>query len=405
METAYFSSFKGVVIEHEDGRCFLKASDIAEIVSPNLTPVVSALLKKHVAPEFTKKFKIGKMNALAWFVDIRGISDFMKAFKGEKRDKFVNWLISYVVPTYIKKEVVQVEEKTVEDLVVEQVSDVPQEQAVTEFVFPATNSPMRTVKIQGEPWFVAKDVCDVLELGNVSQALSGLDDDEKMTITNPDSHSGKRGGAQFITLINESGFYSLVGKSRKPQAKVFKRWVNHEVLPAIRKDGGYIMGEEKVLTGEMSEDELIHKALQVSVSKIERLKKENLALKDQAQQLELQTIELEKKADVYSAKANEFDHFVSTGGLMIPSVAAKLIGAPVRKLTEFMREEDWIWKNIKNGIIPKQWVIDRGWMETKVTKAPFGMMQHVQGCLTTLGLDKLFKLWNEKNGRSGMIWF
>ena len=98
---------------------------------------------------------------------------------------------------------------------------------------------IRVIVIKGEPWFVAADTCHVLELGNPSQALKRLEDDEKMTLSLNDSHSGKRGGAQFMNLINEPGFYRLVFASRKKEARDFQRWVYHEVLPAIRKTGSY----------------------------------------------------------------------------------------------------------------------------------------------------------------------
>lgn len=76
----------------------------------------------------------------------------------------------------------------------------------------------------GEPWFVAKDVCDVLDVKNVSDALlKVLDEDERGIDT-----IYTLGGKQEMAIISEPGFYSLVGKSRKPQAKVFKRWVNHK---------------------------------------------------------------------------------------------------------------------------------------------------------------------------------
>lgn len=69
--------------------------------------------------------------------------------------------------------------------------------------------------------------------------MAALDQDEKMSISNTDSHSGQRGGAQSLNLISESGLYALVFKSRKPQAQVFRKWVTSEVLPAIRKTGSF----------------------------------------------------------------------------------------------------------------------------------------------------------------------
>ena len=88
----------------------------------------------------------------------------------------------------------------------------------------------------GEPWFVAKDVCDVLELSNVSQTLARLDDDEKSSITLNDGTPGNPNRA----IVSESGLYALVLASRKPEAHEFKRWVTHEVLPQIHRTGGYI---------------------------------------------------------------------------------------------------------------------------------------------------------------------
>jgi len=93
---------------------------------------------------------------------------------------------------------------------------------------------VRTVFIDGEPGFIAKDLCAILELTNSRQTLSYLDDDEKGVITN-DTPSG----AQQMAYVTEAGMYSLVLRSRKPEAKAFKRWLTHEVLPAIRKTGSY----------------------------------------------------------------------------------------------------------------------------------------------------------------------
>lgn len=99
---------------------------------------------------------------------------------------------------------------------------------------------VRTVQREGQPWWVAKDVCDVLELSNPSEALRGLDDDERDTLSNPEGISTD-GRAQSINIVNEPGLYSLILRSRKPEAKRFKRWITHEVIPSIRKTSGYSM--------------------------------------------------------------------------------------------------------------------------------------------------------------------
>jgi prophage antirepressor-like protein len=93
---------------------------------------------------------------------------------------------------------------------------------------------VRIVLVNDEPWFVAADVCAVLDLKNVAMAVRHLDDDEK-GISNVDT----LGGNQLLTIISESGFYILVLRSRKPEAKPFRRWVTGEVLPTIRKTGRY----------------------------------------------------------------------------------------------------------------------------------------------------------------------
>lgn len=94
---------------------------------------------------------------------------------------------------------------------------------------------VRAVIINNEPWFVAVDVCRALELTNSRMAIERLDDDEKGV-----SSIDTLGGKQTMAIINEPGLYTLVLGSRKPEAKEFKRWVTHEVIPTIRKTGGYI---------------------------------------------------------------------------------------------------------------------------------------------------------------------
>ena len=97
----------------------------------------------------------------------------------------------------------------------------------------------RTLDINGEPWFVLADVCRELEIKNVSDAASRLDQDEKMTLALNEGQSGVRGGPRQMNVINESGLWSLILRSDKPEAKRFKKWVTSEVLPAIRKTGSY----------------------------------------------------------------------------------------------------------------------------------------------------------------------
>ncbi|HCE0849757.1 TPA: phage antirepressor protein [Acinetobacter baumannii] len=105
-------------------------------------------------------------------------------------------------------------------------------------VFNFNQNEVRTiVKEDGEIWFVLSDVCSVLEIGNPSDAARRLDDDEVTLDIIEGNH-------RPTNLVNESGLYSLVLTSRKPEAKQFKKWVTSDVLPSIRKNGGYISGQE-----------------------------------------------------------------------------------------------------------------------------------------------------------------
>ncbi|MEP3676142.1 BRO family protein [Sulfitobacter sp.] len=100
---------------------------------------------------------------------------------------------------------------------------------------------VRVVNLNGEPWFVAKDVCDILGLTNSRKAVAALDDDEKDVTT-----GYTLGGKQALNIISESGLYALIFQSRKPEAKAFRKWVTSTVLPAIRQTGSYVAGEERL---------------------------------------------------------------------------------------------------------------------------------------------------------------
>lgn len=97
-------------------------------------------------------------------------------------------------------------------------------------IFHYEGADVRTVTIDGEPWFVAADVCSVLEIGNPTQAAARLDDDEVTLISNE---------GRPTNVVSEAGLFSLILGSRKPEARAFKRWVTHEVLPSIRRTGAY----------------------------------------------------------------------------------------------------------------------------------------------------------------------
>ena len=110
-------------------------------------------------------------------------------------------------------------------------------------IFNYNTHEVRTVNKDGDVWFIAKDVCDILELSNSRMAIQELDDDEKGVST-----IYTLGGNQEMNIISEAGVYALIFKSRKPEAKQFNRWVRHELLPQVVRTGSY--GEKSHMTHE-----------------------------------------------------------------------------------------------------------------------------------------------------------
>lgn len=131
--------------------------------------------------------------------------------------------------------------------------------------FSYSGQEVRVIQVAGEPWFVVTDVADVLELSNPSVAVAGLDEDEK-GLRKVETLRGE----QELVTISEAGLYSLLVRSHKPQAKPFRRWVTHEVIPSIRKRGGYLTPEaiEKTLT---DPDFIIRLATELKAERAARL--------------------------------------------------------------------------------------------------------------------------------------
>ena len=124
-------------------------------------------------------------------------------------------------------------------------------------VFNYKEHQVRTVEVNGEVWFVAKDVCDILEIQNVTQAVQNLDEDERSM-----HYIGRQGEAN---IISEAGLYKLIFNSRKPEAKEFTRWVTHEVLPAIHRTGTFTVNQPQISLEEL---ELRRNALNLERAKL-----------------------------------------------------------------------------------------------------------------------------------------
>ena len=158
---------------------------------------------------------------------------------------------------------------------------------------------VRVFDVAGEPWFAAVDVCGILEVGNPTQALSRLDDDERTLISNE---------GREINAVSEPGLYALVLGSRKPQAKPFKRWVTHEVLPAIRETGSYVPAPVFQLPQTYPE------ALRALAREVEARE----AMTAYAKELE--------------PKAGAYDQYLSGDGTYAIGTVAKMLGLSQNKL-------------------------------------------------------------------------
>ena len=134
---------------------------------------------------------------------------------------------------------------------------------VTNWTFGETE--VRTIERDGEPWWVLKDVCAVLEIKNHKDAATRLEDDEK-GVASIDT----LGGTQNMTIINESGLYSVILRSDKPQAKPFRKWVTAEVLPSIRKNGCYSKQEISPMLQYLIQMEQKQNALEAKQKELEQ---------------------------------------------------------------------------------------------------------------------------------------
>lgn len=114
---------------------------------------------------------------------------------------------------------------------------------------------LKAMEMDGQAWFIAKDICEALDIKNSRDALAVLDDDEKGV-----AFTDTLGGRQRVATVNESGLYALIIRSNKPQAKALRKWVTSVVIPSIRQHGGYINGQEAISNEEQAKTiQVIHK--------------------------------------------------------------------------------------------------------------------------------------------------
>ncbi|GGA02430.1 Bro-N domain-containing protein [Okeania sp. KiyG1] len=166
-------------------------------------------------------------------------------------------------------------------------------------VFNFQESEVRIVIIDNEPCFVAKDLCNVLGINNHIDAVSRLDDDERGSVL-----VDTPGGNQVMSIVSESGMYSLVLKSRKKQAKVFKKWITSEVLPSIRKTGQYSIEQKIPTTGDVLQ--AMVSAFKQHEQRLSVIEQENIILKQQLAEQQEVVESVEMLAEANSCELERF---------------------------------------------------------------------------------------------------
>lgn len=204
---------------------------------------------------------------------------------------------------------------------------------------------VRTVSKNGEPWFVAVDVCRALEIANSRDALTRLDEDEKGVAS-----TDTLGGRQDMQVINEPGLYSLVLGSRKPEARAFKRWITHEVIPSVRRHGMYATSEavERMLN---DPDALIRTLQALRAERDQRLALEAKAAEDAPKVLFASSVETSRQ----SILIGELAKLLSQNGADIGQ----------NRLFEQLRRDGYLCMGGERRNLPTQRAMDMGLFEIK----------------------------------------
>lgn len=202
-------------------------------------------------------------------------------------------------------------------------------------IFNYNGGEVRTVQKDGEPWFVLKDVCTALGISHVKDTANRLENDEVGQTEVIDSI----GRTQTATIINESGLYSVILRSDKPEAKPFRKWVTSEVLPSIRKHGAYMTPE----------------TLEAAILSPDYLLKVVTALKDETDKrkaLEAVNSRLTVENQIMQPKADYFDELVDRNLLTNFRETAKELGVPPKKFVQFLIDKKYLYRDKKGKLLP-----------------------------------------------------
>lgn len=236
-------------------------------------------------------------------------------------------------------------------------------------IFNYQSNEVRTVEMGGEPWFVLKDVCNILNINNASDVYNRLDDDEKGV-----AQIDTLGGRQKMSTVNESGLYHVILRSDKPEAAPFRKWVTSEVLPSIRKNGGYIAGQEQ-----LTPEELMAKALLVA----------NKTLADREAricELTAQNSQLTVEKQIMQPKAEYFDELVDRNLLTNFRETAKELGIKPKAFVAWLLDKKFIYRDQKGKLLPRE-DKNNGLFEVKEAKNDKTQWSGVQTLITPKGRE------------------
>lgn len=246
---------------------------------------------------------------------------------------------------------------------------------------------VRTMMREGEPWFVAADVCRALDIKNNRDAVERLDDDEKGVVS-----TDTPGGTQTVTIINEAGLYALVLGSRKPEAKAFKRWITHEVIPAIRKNGAYLTPEAAYKM--LSDPQNLIQLLTTLSEKNEEVK----LLTSESAEKDRKIAALENECDIrrrqtikYCAKAMYADAAIGKGENLTIRETAKELGVKESDFTKMLVDRKYLYRRAskQNRLFPYATPKCQGVFVVKEIEFGNGLTFQSQTLVTPIGRAKL----------------
>lgn len=236
-------------------------------------------------------------------------------------------------------------------------------------IFNYQSNEVRTVEMGGEPWFVLKDVCNILGISKYRDTAARLDADERGSV-----EVDTLGGTQQVIAVNESGLYHVILRSDKPEAAPFRKWVTSEVLPSIRKNGGYIAGQEQ-----LTPQELMAKALLVA----------NKTLADREAricELTAQNSQLTVEKQIMQPKAEYFDELVDRNLLTNFWETAKELGIKPKAFVAWLLDKKFLYRDQKGKLLPRE-DKNNGLFEVKEAKNDKTQWSGVQTLITPKGRE------------------